>query len=177
MTNKPPVLLGENEEPHITVIAESGFCNLIRDTHHLPGGKVGNPNVKIVNESALYHLTKLYPHEKQTLAISEGKRGNPNTTVISESGLYKLILKSRKPEAEEFQRWVTEQVLPTIRKTGVYMTPEVAALAVEDPAVFLARALVIGFTCGFVSSHQGPPQPLQASERKLGWVAAGASVR
>ena len=40
--------------------------------------------------------------------------------VISESGLYSLILRSRKPEAKAFKRWVTHEVLPAIRKTGVY---------------------------------------------------------
>ena len=38
--------------------------------------------------------------------------------IISEPGLYKLIMRSRKPEAKEFQRWVTHEVLPQIRKTG-----------------------------------------------------------
>ena len=62
---------------------------------------------------------------------------------VSEGGLYSLILKSRKPQAIAFQDWITDDVLPSIRKTGGYMTPEVAVLAVEDPAVFMARALVI----------------------------------
>lgn len=42
--------------------------------------------------------------------------------IISEPGLYKLIMRSRKPEAKEFQRWVTHEVLPSIRKHGAYMT-------------------------------------------------------
>jgi prophage antirepressor-like protein len=49
--------------------------------------------------------------------------GNPNSLVINESGLYSLILKSRKPEAKAFKKWVTSEVLPTIRKTGGYMVP------------------------------------------------------
>lgn len=81
------------------------------------------------------YLGHLFPREKQTLGISKGKRGNPNTMVISESGLYKLILKSRKPEAVEFQRWVTEQVLPTIRKTGGYMVPTLT-VAADESALF-----------------------------------------
>lgn len=86
-------------------------------------------------------LVGLDTHEKQTLRISQGNaRGNPNGLCINESGLYSLILKSRRPEAVEFQRWVTQQVLPTIRKTGGYMTPTLAVQAVEDPAVFMARA-------------------------------------
>ncbi|WP_209306806.1 phage antirepressor KilAC domain-containing protein [Bifidobacterium dentium] len=42
--------------------------------------------------------------------------------IISEPGLYKLIMRSRKPEAKEFQRWVTHEVLPSIRKHGAYAT-------------------------------------------------------
>lgn len=44
---------------------------------------------------------------------------------ISEPGLYKLIMRSRKQEAKEFQRWVAHEVLPTIRKTGGYIPPTV----------------------------------------------------
>lgn len=47
-------------------------------------------------------------------------RGNPNRTIVNESGLYDLILDSRKPEARAFRRWVTSEVLPSIRKTGSY---------------------------------------------------------
>lgn len=45
-------------------------------------------------------------------------------TVISESGLYNVILRSDKPEAKPFRKWVTAEVLPAIRKTGVYSTPK-----------------------------------------------------
>lgn len=46
--------------------------------------------------------------------------GQQEVTVINEPGLYSLILKSRKPEAKQFKRWVTHEVLPAIRKTGGY---------------------------------------------------------
>lgn len=50
--------------------------------------------------------------------------GEQNVTVVTESGLYSLILGSRKPSAREFKRWVTGEVLPSIRKTGGYgVTP------------------------------------------------------
>jgi len=45
---------------------------------------------------------------------------NPNVTIINEPGLYSLILRSRKPAAKAFKRWVTHEVLPQIRKTGAY---------------------------------------------------------
>ncbi|ADZ65369.1 BRO family protein [Brucella melitensis] len=43
---------------------------------------------------------------------------------VSESGLYKLIMRSRKPEAKKFQNWVTQVVLPAIRKDGMYVRGE-----------------------------------------------------
>lgn len=58
--------------------------------------------------------------------------GMQNVTLINESGLYNVILRSDKPEAKPFRRWVTREVLPTIRKTGTYTTsqdPTKAALA------------------------------------------------
>ncbi|MBR0220152.1 MAG: Bro-N domain-containing protein [Synergistaceae bacterium] len=48
--------------------------------------------------------------------------GNPNIMTINESGLYTLIMRSNKPEAKKFRRWVTHEVLPSIRKTGSYNT-------------------------------------------------------
>lgn len=48
--------------------------------------------------------------------------GNQNLIIINESGLYSLILSSKLPKAKEFKRWVTSEVLPTIRKTGGYIS-------------------------------------------------------
>ena len=53
-------------------------------------------------------------HQTDTLG------GSQHMTIISESGLYKVILRSDKPEAKKFTRWVTHEVLPAIRKTGSY---------------------------------------------------------
>ena len=59
-----------------------------------------------------------------------GQRGGAqNMTIINESGLYKVILRSDKPEAKKFTRWVTHEVLPAIRKTGQYrVSPKTAAV-------------------------------------------------
>lgn len=75
-----------------------------------------------------------------TIHLTSGASGRPVRLFINESGLYSLILKSRKPEAKAFKKWVTSEVLPTIRKTGGYMAPSVANLAETDPEQFLARA-------------------------------------
>ncbi|MEQ3049731.1 BRO-N domain-containing protein [Bifidobacterium longum] len=50
------------------------------------------------------------------------QNGGKAPVFVSESGLYSLVLRSRKPEAREFKRWVTHEVLPSIRKHGAYMT-------------------------------------------------------
>lgn len=60
--------------------------------------------------------------DKNTVTIRDGIRGNPNMTVINESGLYSLILSSKLPVAKRFKHWVTNEVLPAIRKTGEYRT-------------------------------------------------------
>lgn len=49
--------------------------------------------------------------------------GKQEMTIISEPGLYSLILRSRKPEAKAFKRWVTHEVIPSIRKTGAKESP------------------------------------------------------
>ncbi len=51
-----------------------------------------------------------------------GLPGSP-PNFVSESGLYKLIMRSDKPQARVFQNWVTQEVLPSIRKTGTYIAP------------------------------------------------------
>lgn len=50
--------------------------------------------------------------------------GKQNMTIINESGLYSLVLSSKLPTAKKFKRWVTSEVLPSIRKTGGYMMPQ-----------------------------------------------------
>jgi prophage antirepressor-like protein len=58
--------------------------------------------------------------------INQQLNAEQEINLINESGLYSLILTSRKPEAKKFKKWVTAEVLPAIRKTGRYETPNVA---------------------------------------------------
>lgn len=60
--------------------------------------------------------------------------------IVSEAGLYSLVLKSRKPEARAFKRWVTHDVLPKIRRTGGYVPTTPA----DDEKTILAKAVLIG---------------------------------
>lgn len=82
------------------------------------------------------HMTRyLEEDEMNTLLIAESirGRGNPNVSIISESGLYHAILMSRKPEAKKFRKWVTAEVLPSIRKHGVYATPATLESMIANP--------------------------------------------
>lgn len=60
--------------------------------------------------------------------------GNQQMAVVNEAGLYALILTSRKPQAKEFKRWVTHEVLPSIRKRGLYAVDEV----LENPDLLIS---------------------------------------
>lgn len=60
--------------------------------------------------------------DEKGVSITDTLGGQQEMSIISEAGLYSLILRSRKPEAKAFKRWVTHEVLPSIRKTGGYST-------------------------------------------------------
>ena len=59
---------------------------------------------------------------------------NRSMYIINESGLYSLILSSKMPNAKKFKRWVTNEVLPSIRQHGVYATEDFITKSIEDPA-------------------------------------------
>jgi len=59
--------------------------------------------------------------------------GIQNLTYINEGNLYRLIIRSKRPEAEQFEKWVCEEVLPSIRKNGIYATDSVIDNILNDP--------------------------------------------
>ena len=82
-------------------------------------------------------LKGLDEDEKTTLRISEG---GPERNLISEAGLYSLIIRSNKPEAKAFKRWVTHEVIPSIRKHGAYMTAAKIEEVLADPDTIIRLA-------------------------------------
>lgn len=74
---------------------------------------------------------------RQTSVIDSMGR-NQLTYIINESGLYNVILRSDKPQAKQFKKWVTAEVLPSIRKHGAYMTDQALYRAITEPD-FLIR--------------------------------------
>lgn len=61
--------------------------------------------------------------------------GAQKMTIINESGLYSLILSSKLPTAKKFKRWITSEVIPSIRKHGIYMTDNLLDAVIDNPAV------------------------------------------
>lgn len=79
-------------------------------------------------------LAKRVDDEDKGVANCDTLGGKQQLTVINESGLYSLILSSKLPKAKEFKRWVTSEVLPAIRKHGVYAVDEV----LENPDMLIS---------------------------------------
>lgn len=92
----------ENDEPWFVL---SDVCRVL---------EIGNPSQA---------ATRLDDDEKGIIS-SDTLRGRQDAIIINESGLYSLILTSRKPAAKRFKKWVTAEVLPTLRRTGIYMMSE-----------------------------------------------------
>lgn len=75
--------------------------------------------------------------DEKELRLTQTLGGKQQILTVNEAGFYTLVLRSRKPEAKQFRRWVTHEVLPSIRKDGAY----VAAAPEETTEELIARAL------------------------------------
>ena len=78
--------------------------------------------------------------DKKVAPIQGDLGGEQEMTIINESGLYSLVLSSKLPRAKAFKRWVTSEVIPSIRKHGAYMTLETAEQMLSNPD-FMIRLL------------------------------------
>lgn len=121
-------------------------------------------------------MTRSLDDDEKGLQIVQTPGGQQELAVINESGLYSAILKSRRPEAKRFKRWVTHDVLPTIRKTGAYVAHGATGdLFPGPPAQDPRIALLAGLKASGVLSSAGaefasfrllglrPPQGLMRS--------------
>lgn len=82
-------------------------------------------------------LVKHVDNEDKGVAKCDTLGGRQNLTIINESGLYALVLSSKLPDARKFRRWITSEVLPSIRKHGAYMTPETLEAAILNPDIMI----------------------------------------
>jgi len=78
-----------------------------------------------------------------TEVISDSLGRQRVVNFITEDGLYDVILDSRKPEAKRFRKWVTSEVLPTIRKHGAYMTKDTLERAIAEPDFLIQLATTL----------------------------------
>lgn len=81
--------------------------------------------------------------DEATLISNEG---GGNINIVSESGMYSLVLGSRKPEARRFKKWITSQLLPTLRRTGRYILHDapprpLVSADIDPPRIMAAVAL------------------------------------
>lgn len=87
--------------------------------------------------------SRLEDDEKDVVHLADPIGRMQETTIVSESGLYNVILRSDKPEAKPFRKWVTSEVLPTVRKHGAYMTPDTIEKVLTDPDTIIRLATTL----------------------------------
>lgn len=125
--------------------------------------------------------------EKMSVKLTD--RGQEQTFItINESGLYSAILKSRKPEAKSFKKWVTSEVLPSIRKTGSYSVPKqqqqpekipfneaAAGLEIIYRSLNVSESGKLGLFRGLAEDYGVSPNRLPAYAVDAPTVTAGSS--
>ncbi|PHE75178.1 phage antirepressor Ant [Bacillus wiedmannii] len=111
--------------------------------------------LEIVN--ATRSLSRLDEDELHSMKVTDSLGRPQDTNVINESGLYSLIMTSRKPQAKAFKRWVTSEVLPSIRKHGAYMTDQVLEQAVTNP----------DFAIGLLNKLKEEKEKLAAAQQQI----------
>lgn len=98
--------------------------------------------------------------KRSDVAIHDGSQ-NRNMTIINESGLYALVFGSKLPSAKKFKRWVTSEVLPTLRKTGSY------AKAPTDPRQLLKLT---------IEAHEQTAQRVDVLEEKVSSLEKSTTI-
>jgi prophage antirepressor-like protein len=83
-------------------------------------------------------LDRLEEDEFSSTKVTDSLGREQETYIVNEPGLYSLVLGSRKPEAKQFKRWITHEVLPTIRQTGSYSTKP---MSTEDMIILQAQSV------------------------------------
>lgn len=135
-----------------TVNINNDIYFIAKEIAEILGYGDGNVKSKSLANAVNDHVDeddKLRLNHSQCVEIfREYQNGDPNfkinsngMIVINESGLYSLILSSKLPSAKKFKKWVTGEVLPTIRKHGAYMSDEKIAEALSDPDTIIKLAM------------------------------------
>lgn len=108
---------------------------------------VANDVARALGYSHTPHLVRILDEDEKGVHIADTLGGQQEMNIISESGLYAAVLKSRREEAKRFRKWVTSEVLPSLRRTGRYQMHELEAPPVQaldlDPVRLSAGANVV----------------------------------
>lgn len=119
------------------------------------------------------------PEDRGTHRVST-PGGDQHLSTVTESGLYRLIMRSDKPIAQPFQRWVTREVLPEIRRTGAYTAPAAPAGAFEIPKTFSEALLLAAQQTEALemakASLQVAEQTVQVEQAKVAELAPKAEA-
>ena len=111
----------------------------------------------LVIVNATRSLSRLDEDELHSMKVADSLGRPQDTNIINESGLYSLIMTSRKPQAKAFKKWVTSEVLPSIRKHGAYMTDQVLEQAVTNP----------DFAIGLLTKLKEEKEKLAAAQQQI----------
>lgn len=87
-------------------------------------------------------LSRLDEDEKGVI-LNDTLGGKQKLSIVNEYGLYSLVVSSRKPEAKQFKRWITHEVLPSVRKHGAYMTDDALKKAIQTPEFLIELATAL----------------------------------
>lgn len=105
---------------------------------------VGKDSAMVLGYADAFGALKKHVDEEDKLVCQIDSAGQKrDVTVINESGLYSLILSSKLPGAKRFKRWVTAEILPSVRTHGAYMTPEVIERTLTDPDYIIQLATTL----------------------------------
>ena len=110
---------------------------------------------------------RLDEDERNQIPLTDGLGRQQETTIISESGLYTVILRSDKPEAKPFRRWVTHEVLPAIRRTGTYGGLDGKSAAPLPPESAGGVAKLLSVLRATMRDNEQPPEVISQMVKDL----------
>ena len=116
--------------------------------------------LEMKDNSAGEVVKRLDKDEYDSIGVIDNLGRKQNTYIVNESGLYNVILRSDKEEAKPFRKWVTSEVLPSIRKHGAYMTPEKLKEVILNPDTMIELCIAL-------KDEQDKNKALQAINSKL----------
>lgn len=132
-----------------TITKDDGIWFVGKDVAEILGYKnskdalithVSEEDKRIIQRSEIATIENHLPKDVFPVNFTSADIPNRGLTIINESGLYSLILSSKLPSAKEFKRWVTSEILPSIRRHGAYMTPETIEDVLLNPDTIIRLA-------------------------------------